>query len=138
MSLGLRRLTLSTALSAFAVAASISAFSASAAQDSMVIYNGQHKDATAALIEAFEKKTNIKVESRDGNSNELAHQVIAEGDKAPADVIYTEGSSPQEMLARQGLPARINDDAWDNVPEGYRAVATRWPRLCGRARVVEA
>jgi len=136
MSLGLRRLTLSTALSAFAVAASISAFSASAAQDSMVIYNGQHKDATAALIEAFEKKTNIKVESRDGNSNELAHQVIAEGDKSPADVIYTEESSPQVMLARQGLLARINDDALENIPEDYRDGDNLWTGVLGRSRVV--
>lgn len=132
MSFGLRF----TLLSALVVAAGMSALPASAAQDSIVLYNGQHKDATNALVEAFEKKTNIKVESRNGNSNELAHQIIAEGDKSPADIIYTEESSPQVMLARQGLLAKIDDAAVENISTDYRDADNRWTGVLGRSRVV--
>src|SRR5699024_11585748 len=96
----------SVALAALAMTAGFSA-AVHAASDSLVLYNGQHKDATVALIEAFEKKTDNKVQSRDGKSNELAHQIIAEGDKSPADILYTEESSPQVMLAQQGLLTEI-------------------------------
>src|SRR5699024_4154274 len=74
----------------------------------LTLYNGQHKDATTALIEAFEEKTDIDVEERDGSSNELAHQIMEEGDKTPADLIYTEESSPLIMLTEEGLLTQLS------------------------------
>src|SRR5699024_7145928 len=105
------KLKASLLLSSLATVASMSVVPVHAASDSLVLYNGQHKDATSALIEAFEKKTQIKVTSRDGKSNELAHQIIAEGDRSPADILYTEESSPQVMLARNGLLAEIDAES---------------------------
>lgn len=127
---------LSTTLAAFALVAGLGAAPSYAAQDSLVIYNGQHKDATTALIKAFEEKTNIKVEARNGNSNELAHQVVAEGKRSPADVIYTEESTPLVMLANQNLLARIDDSALEKIPADYRDSDNRWTGVLGRSRVV--
>ncbi len=102
----------------------------------LTIYNGQHKDATIALIDAFEEKTGIKVEERDGSSNELAHQIVEEGDKSPADIIYTEESTPLIMLAEKGLLAKIDDDALDPIPDAYRDADGQWVGLLARSRVV--
>jgi len=126
---------LSVALAALAMTAGFSA-AVHAASDSLVLYNGQHKDATLALIEAFEKKTDIKVQSRDGKSNELAHQIIAEGDKSPADILYTEESSPQVMLAQQGLLAEINAETLEKIPADFRDADNRWTGVLGRSRVI--
>ncbi len=135
MSLSLQH-SVSVALSTLFVAAGLSVTPVHAASDSLVLYNGQHKDATSALIQAFEKKTQIKVESRDGKSNELAHQIIAEGDKSRADILYTEESSPQVMLAQDGLLAEINAETLENIPSDYRDAENRWTGVLGRSRVV--
>lgn len=128
---------LSAALSALALAAGLAAVPAAAhAADTLVLYNGQHRDATQALIDAFEEKTNIKVQSRDGKSNELAHQIIAEGDKSPADILYTEESSPQVMLAQAGLLAEINAETLEKIPADFRDANNQWTGVLGRSRVV--
>lgn len=127
----------SAALSALALAAGLSVVPVAAqAADALVLYNGQHRDATQALIDAFEKKTDIKVQSRDGKSNELAHQIIAEGDKSPADLIYTEESSPQFMLAQAGLLTAINAETLEKIPADFRDADNLWTGVLGRSRVV--
>lgn len=125
---------LSVALSALALTAGLSA--AHAAPDTLVLYNGQHRDATQALINAFEEKTGISVQSRDGKSNELAHQIIAEGDKSPADILYTEESSPQVMLAQEGLLATIHAETLEKIPADFRDSDNRWTGVLGRSRVI--
>lgn len=102
----------------------------------LTLYNGQHKDATTALIEAFEEKTDIDVEERDGSSNELAHQIMEEGDKTPADLIYTEESSPLIMLTEEGLLSNIDEDAIESIPSEYRDNENNWTGILARSRVV--
>lgn len=104
--------------------------------ETLTLYNGQHKNATAALVKQFEEKTGVKVEMRDGKSNELAHQIAEEGDKSPADVIYTEESSPLIMLANKGLTIKINDDALQSIPAEYRDADGQWVGVLARSRTV--
>lgn len=110
--------------------------SAQAQDDTLTIYNGQHKDATLALIEAFEEKTGTSVETRNGSSNELAHQIAEEGVRSPADIIYTEESTPLIMLAGKGLLATIEDQALANIPQEYQGENGEWVGLLARSRVV--
>lgn len=105
-------------------------------EDTLTIYNGQHKDATLALIEAFEEETGIEVEERDGSSNELAHQVVEEGDKSPADIIYTEESTPLIMLAEEDMLEEIDDKALEPIPDEYRDSDDEWVGLLARSRVI--
>ncbi|RKD23130.1 iron ABC transporter substrate-binding protein [Ammoniphilus oxalaticus] len=105
-------------------------------QTTLTLYNGQHKDATIALIEAFEKETGIKVVSREGSSNELAHQIVEEGDKSPADLIYTEETTPLFMLAERDLLEKIDDPALEPIPAEYRDPNGNWTGLLARSRVV--
>ncbi|EHM69179.1 ABC transporter, solute-binding domain protein [Staphylococcus pettenkoferi VCU012] len=102
----------------------------------LVIYNGQHKSATSALIKAFEKDTGIKVEERDGKSNELAHQIVEEGKNSPADLIYTEESSPQIMLDNKGLLAKIDKEDSKPIDSKYKSKDDTWTGLLARSRVV--
>jgi iron(III) transport system substrate-binding protein len=50
---------------------------------SLTLYNGQHKEVGDAIAKAFEAKTGIHVNVRKGSSNQLASQVIEEGDRSP-------------------------------------------------------
>ncbi|MDN6180726.1 MAG: extracellular solute-binding protein, partial [Halomonas subglaciescola] len=107
-----------------------------AQDETLTVYNGQHKDVTTALIDAFEKKTGIEVEARNGSSNELAHQIVEEGERSPADIIYTEESTPLIMLSEKGLLTSINDQALNNIPEEYQGENGEWVGLLARSRVV--
>ena len=75
---------------------------------SLTLYNGQHKEVGDAVAKAFEAKTGIHVNVRKGSSNQLASQIVEEGDRSPADVIYTEESPPLNKLGEQGLLAKTD------------------------------
>ncbi len=102
----------------------------------LVIYSGQHKSATIAMLEAFTEETGIKVKTREGSSNELAHQIVEEGKRSPADIIYTEESTPLIMLQKKGLLEPINEKALNNIPKEYRAEDGSWVGLLARSRVL--
>jgi len=102
----------------------------------LVIYSGQHKSATLALYEAFTEQTGIQIKAREGTSNELAHQIVEEGERSPADIIYTEESTPLFMLANKQLLAKINDAALANIPAEYRDKDGNWIGLLARSRVL--
>lgn len=110
------------------------AYNANAA--SITLYNGQHRNATQALVDGFTAKTGIDVEIRDGKSNELAHQIVEEGTKSPADIIYTEESSPLVMLANKGLLTEIDANTLESIPADYRDANNQWTGILGRSRVI--
>jgi iron(III) transport system substrate-binding protein len=94
---------------------------------SLTLYNGQHKEVGDAIAKAFEAKTGIHVNVRKGSSNQLASQVIEEGDRSPADVIYTEESPPLNNLGEQGLLAKIDDATLAVLPKNtLPATAPGW------------
>lgn len=102
----------------------------------LIIYNGQHKEASKALEKAFTEKTGIKVESREGSSNELAHQIVEEGGKSPADIIYTEETTPLIMLKEKGLLEKASDAALANIQKQYADPDGQWLPVVARSRVV--
>lgn len=60
----------------------------------IVVYNGQHKEVTKAVVEAFTKETGIKVTVNSAKTDQLAGQLREEGNKSPADVFYSEQIPP--------------------------------------------
>ncbi|MDO4641831.1 MAG: iron ABC transporter substrate-binding protein [Neisseria sp.] len=120
-----------------ALAASLMLSGASFAD--ITVYNGQHKEATQAIADAFTKETGIKVTLNSGKSEQLAGQLKEEGAKTPADVFYSEQIPPLVSLSQAGLleplPAStIKQTAqYKGVPQ---APNKDWIALSGRARVV--
>jgi iron(III) transport system substrate-binding protein len=109
------------------------ALPASAAE--LTLYNGQHKQTGLALVQAFEKATGIKVEIRQGSSNQLANQIIAEGNHSPADVFYAEESTPLAALAEHGLLAPLDHATLKQIPKQYANTAGDWIGVTARVRV---
>ena len=104
----------------------------------IVLYNGQHQEATQALADAFTKSTGIKVKINSGKSDQLAGQIKEEGSRSPADVFYSEQIPPLATLSAanllETLPAKtINDTRRKGVPV---AAKKDWVALSGRSRVV--
>lgn len=102
----------------------------------ITLYNGQHEATTKALVTAFEKQTGVQVKVRSGESSELVNQIAEEGNKSPADVIYTEESTSLSMLAEKNLLAKINDSTLGNIPQKYSGQNGDWVGVTARTRVV--
>ena len=102
----------------------------------ITLYNGQHKEIGEAIAKAFEAKTGIHVNVRKGSSNQLASQVMEEGDRSPADVIYTEESPPLNNLGEKGFLAPIAPSTLEMLPKEYVASNGTWMGVTARVRVV--
>ncbi|MDU7692840.1 MAG: extracellular solute-binding protein [Helicobacter sp.] len=104
----------------------------------ITLYNGQHKEATQALVEAFTKETGIKVNVNSGKDTELASKIKEEGDKTPADVIYVESTGALLSLANEGMLAKLAKSTVKATANPGVPVAKNqdWVAVSGRARVV--
>ena len=113
------------------------AFAGFASAD-ITVYNGQHKEGSQAVADAFTKATGIKVTLNSAKSDQLAGQLKEEGDKTPADVFFSEQTAPFAALSDAGLleplsAATIKQTAHKGVPV---APKKDWVALSGRSRVV--
>ena len=102
----------------------------------LTMYNGQHKEIGEAIAKAYEAKTGIHINIRKGSSNQLASQIIEEGDRSPADIIYTEESPPLNNLGELGLLAKIDDATLNMLPKEYVGANGTWMGVTARTRVV--
>ncbi|MBM7646126.1 iron(III) transport system substrate-binding protein [Scopulibacillus daqui] len=101
----------------------------------LTIYNGQHEQTTEKLVKAFEEKTGIKVKVRNGGSSELANQIAEEGKNSPADVFYSEESTPLAMLADKGMLEKVDSNTLKQVPKQYSDKNGDWIGVTARTRV---
>src|SRR5580658_6788691 len=82
--------------------------SSGASGESITVYSGQHEQTTDSLVAGFEKATGITVNVRSDDEDTLADQIVTEGGRSPADVIYSENSPVLEYLGSKGMLARVS------------------------------
>jgi iron(III) transport system substrate-binding protein len=94
--------------------------------NSIVLYNGQHPQLTAAMVSEFTRVTGISVRDRTNDGVVLADQILSEGRSSPADVYLTENSPELVNLSQHGLLARLPRSILDQVPAADRAANRTW------------
>lgn len=99
----------------------------------LVLYNGQHEQTTQALVNAFEKQTGITVTIRSDDEDMLAEQIMQEGSRSPADVIYTENSPALMKLAGQRLLAPVEPSTLAIVPSRDSSPDGNWVGVSTRS-----
>lgn len=115
---------------------SMMSFAQAAGTPTLTLYNGQHTQTTAALVEAFTKATGTHVDIRKGSSAQLANQIIEEGARSPADVFYAEESPPVAVLENKGLLSVLNANTLGQIIPGYAAHDGTWIGVSARCRVI--
>lgn len=130
-----RQLIRGAGLGGAAVLSSL-ALPAGAETKRLALYNGQHRPPVEALVGAFTKATGIEVATRNGNSAQLASQLIEEGANSPADIFWSEESPSLAAIAEKGLLAPLQADTLAAVPETYHAADGTWIGATARCRVV--
>lgn len=103
-----------------------------AAAGELTLYSAQHTQTTKALVEGFTKQTGIKVNVVPGDEATTVAKIEQEGDKSPADVVYTENSPWLAQLDQKGLLAKVDDAARSAVPKADSAASGNWVGVSGR------
>ena len=103
---------------------------------SITLYNGQHAQTTESLVSAFEKATGITVNVRSDDEDTLADEVVSEGSRSPADVIYTENSPALEYLQGNGLLASVDPSTLAATPNRYDSAQGDWVGVSARGSVL--
>ncbi len=102
----------------------------------LTLYNAQHEDLMKLLADDFTAKTGIKVEMRNGDDFELANQIVAEGDRSPADVFATENSPAMTLVANKGDFAKVDAATLANIPTQFSPKSGDWVGFAARSTVL--
>lgn len=103
---------------------------------SITLYNAQHEQVVNQLAKDFEQQSGIDVKIRSGEGPALAAQLVAEGEKTPADVYFTENSPELMLLEEKGLLAPVQKSTLGEVPERYNSPAGQWVAVTARENVL--
>ncbi len=112
------------------------AANATAAEQTLTLYSGQHPQTVDMLIADFEATTGLKVRVHSGEGPEVANQLIEEGKDSPADVYFTENTPELVLLEEKGLLGDIAPDALASVPRKYSSPAGKWLAVLARTNVL--
>ncbi len=110
--------------------------SSSSGAGSITLYNGQHVQTTDSLVAGFEKATGITVNVRSDDEDVLSDEIVTEGSRSPADVIYTENTPAVQYLADRGLLAKVDPSTLANTPSQYNATNGDWVGVSARVSVL--
>jgi iron(III) transport system substrate-binding protein len=122
--------------SALFVAGAVTSSAAGAAPSPITLYSGQHVQTTQALVNAFEKKTGIRVNVRFDDEDLLADQLVTEGTHSPADVLFTENSPPLQYLASKRLLDPVASSTLALTPSKYNSPKGLWAGVSARVSVI--
>ncbi|MGH9007007.1 MAG: extracellular solute-binding protein [Acidimicrobiales bacterium] len=102
------------------------------AADTITLYNGQHVQTTDALVKAFQQETGITVKVHTDGEAVLADQIVTEGPRSPADVIFTENTPALEFLQSKHLLAHLPAPAGATTRARFDSGAGDWVGISAR------
>lgn len=103
---------------------------------SVTIYSGRSENLVAPLLAKIEAATGVKVTTRYGDSSALAAQILDEGDRSPADLLFSQDAGALGALAKAGRLTPLPEQTTALVKPGYSDANRRWVATSARARVV--
>lgn len=127
-------------LSALLAAVALGSFASSAsAGGEVVLYYSADEPIARQVIQAFEKKTGVKVKGVGDNeavkATGLAQRIRAEKDAPRADVFWNSEVLQTIALGREGLLAAHTSEVADARPERFQGQDDLWHGFAQRARV---
>ena len=103
---------------------------------SVTVYAGRSENLIGPPLEAFACETGTTVETRWGNSTDLALLLAEEGDRTAADVFLSRSPGPVGFLEGRGLLGTMRSDVLGLVADLNRSKSGTWVGFSGRQRVL--
>ena len=116
------------------LAPSAPATATAAMEKELVIYSSRREALMMPTVEAFQKKTGVKVSVKSGGSAELRELVAQEGTATKADIYFTTDWVDAELLRRKNLLAPHTSPLTEGVPAEFRAADGAWTGVIARSR----
>ena len=129
-------LTVTLLVAALVAGCGSSSSSGSRSGGTLVLYNGQHEQTTDSLVAGFEKATGIDVKVRNDDEDTLADEIVTEGSRSPADVIYTENAPALQYLENKGLLGPVEPATLAHTAPKYNSPAGDWVGVSARVSVL--
>src|SRR5690606_4647759 len=104
--------------------------------ETLVVYSGRTEDLVGPLIERYSAESDVDVDVRYGDTNELALLIGEEGDRSPADVFWGQSPGATAYLAERDLLAPLSRQVVDRVDPRLEDPEGLWVGLSGRQRVL--
>ena len=102
------------------------------------LYSYRQPELLQPLVDAFTEETGIAVNVAYIDKG-LEERLVAEGDRSPADLIFTVDISRLSAAVNAGVTQAVESDVlMENVPAQYRDPDNHWFGLTTRARIVYA
>lgn len=104
--------------------------------EGITIYSGRIAPLIGPAIDMHEADMGRDLQTRFGDSSQLASTLVEEGDASPADVFFSQDAGALELVDEQGLLAELPEDILREVPPRFRAEDGNWVGISARSRVV--
>ena len=105
-----------------------------ALEKELVLYSARREALMLPTVEAFQKKTGVKVAVKSGGSAELRELISQEGAATKADIYFTTDWVDAELLRRRNLLAPHTSPLSQGVPAEFRAADGTWTGVIARSR----
>ena len=106
----------------------------------VVVYTSIDKVFSEPVLQAFEKKTGIKVmtiyDTEETKSTGLVNRLIAEKNKPKADVFWSGDPVRPVLLKMKGLTAPYVSRAAGDIPNTYKDPEGHWTGFSARSRII--
>lgn len=110
------------------------------AGNEVVIYTSEDKIFSEPVLQAFEKKTGIKVraiyDTEETKSTGLVNRLIAEKNNPQADVFWSGDPVRPALLEFKGLVTPYFSSAASDIPKMYKDEDGHWTGFSARARII--
>lgn len=110
------------------------------AGNEVIVYTSEDKIFSEPVLQAFEKKTGIKVraiyDTEETKSAGLVNRLIAEKDSPQADVFWSGDPVRPALLEFKGLVTPYFSSAASDIPKMYKDMDGHWTGFSARARII--
>lgn len=110
------------------------------AGNEVIVYTSEDKIFSEPVLQAFEKKTGIKVraiyDTEENKSTGLANRLIAEKDNPRADVFWSGEPVRPVLLKIKGLTTPYVSSAAADISTIYKDTEGHWTGFSARARII--
>lgn len=112
------------------------ATTAPAPDKTVTLYSGRNEKLIGPLLQRFSEQSGIKVETRYGETAEMAATLLEEGARTPADVFLSQDAGALGAVAKSGIAKALPEEVTARVPARFVGPQRLWAGVSGRARTI--